>query len=169
MKYYKNQKNNLFEDPVIENHIGLVEITKEEFDNQLIVNNTPNIEELRAIRENEVKIHFCNLINDGFEYNGNWFACKRHQQDDLLKLISALNFSENNQGTYRCYSITDGVKDVVKTSKIFAKDELINIFNQGSIFIQNEIGNERAILDEIKDFSFQQLRDFKIKTRKANK
>lgn len=162
MKYYRNSKNELFIDPIVNNHIGLIEITKEEFDQQIIINNTPSLEELRITRENEVKMHFCNLINDGFEYNENWFSCKRHQQDDLLKLISALNFSENNQGTYRCFSIIDGARDVVKTSKTFIKEELINIFNQGSLFIQDEISNERAVLDEIKDFSLQELNDFRI-------
>lgn len=30
--YYKNKKNELFENPIVENHIGLEKITKEEFE-----------------------------------------------------------------------------------------------------------------------------------------
>lgn len=45
MKYYKNQNNELFVDPIVENHVGLVEITKAEFDAQLEINNAPTPEQ----------------------------------------------------------------------------------------------------------------------------
>ena len=47
MKYYKNKNNELFIDPIVKNHIGLIELTKEEFDAQCELNNTPSAEELQ--------------------------------------------------------------------------------------------------------------------------
>ena len=48
MKYFKNTQNELFVDPIVENHIGLEELTKEEFDTQLAENNIPTAEQVQA-------------------------------------------------------------------------------------------------------------------------
>jgi hypothetical protein len=55
MKYFKNKQNELFVDPIVENHIGLEELTKEEFDTQLAENNTPSDAEVLASRVAETK------------------------------------------------------------------------------------------------------------------
>ena len=46
MKYFKNKQNELYVDPIVEKHIGLEELTKEEFDTQLVINNTPTPEQV---------------------------------------------------------------------------------------------------------------------------
>ena len=48
MKYFKNKQNELFVDPIVENHIGLEELTKEQFDTQLAENNIPTAEQVQA-------------------------------------------------------------------------------------------------------------------------
>jgi len=48
MKYFKNKQNELFVDPIVENHVGLEELTKEEFDAQLAENNIPTAEQVQA-------------------------------------------------------------------------------------------------------------------------
>ena len=48
MKYFKNKQNELFVDPIVENHIGLEELTKEQFDTQLAENNIPTAEQGQA-------------------------------------------------------------------------------------------------------------------------
>jgi len=50
MKYYKNAQDELFIDPIVENHTSLTEITEQEFYDQLTINNSPpdpTVEELR--------------------------------------------------------------------------------------------------------------------------
>jgi len=44
MKYFKDENNNIYIDPIVTNHVGLVEITKEEVD----VIQAPTDEELLA-------------------------------------------------------------------------------------------------------------------------
>ena len=55
MKYYKNAENELFVDPIVENHEGLVEIDKQEFDEILEIINTPTPEEVTQQRISELK------------------------------------------------------------------------------------------------------------------
>jgi hypothetical protein len=55
MKYYKDTNNQLYVDPILDNHTGLTELTKEEFDAQLVINNTPTQEQLDAQRIAELK------------------------------------------------------------------------------------------------------------------
>jgi len=43
-KYYKDTNNNLYENPILANHVGLVEITKAQFDKMLL----PTFTELQA-------------------------------------------------------------------------------------------------------------------------
>jgi hypothetical protein len=43
MKYFKDAENNLYVDPIVENHVGLVELTEQEFNNQLAINNAPPV------------------------------------------------------------------------------------------------------------------------------
>lgn len=59
MKYYKNVKGELFVDPIVENHAGLVEITQDEF-NELI---QPSAEVLMARLENQAKATRQEVIN----------------------------------------------------------------------------------------------------------
>ena len=55
MKYYKKTNNELFIDPIVKNHIGLIELTKEEFDAQLELNNTPTDTQILEAKINEYK------------------------------------------------------------------------------------------------------------------
>ena len=41
MRYYKNAQNELFVNPILSKHEGLIEITQQEFDAQLAINNAP--------------------------------------------------------------------------------------------------------------------------------
>jgi len=45
-KYYENSKGKVFVDPIIANHTGLVEITKEKFDQIITDRNTPTPEQV---------------------------------------------------------------------------------------------------------------------------
>ena len=55
MKYFKNEKNELFVDPIVEKHVGLIEITKSEFDEQLAINNEPTSLQLLIKYQNSAK------------------------------------------------------------------------------------------------------------------
>ncbi|WEJ62145.1 hypothetical protein [Thiomicrorhabdus lithotrophica] len=50
MKYYRNENNKLFVDPILKDHVGLVEITEQEYNEQLAINNalTPEEQEQAA-------------------------------------------------------------------------------------------------------------------------
>ena len=61
MKYFKNKQNELFVDPIVENHTGLEELTKEEFDTQLVINNTPTQEQLDATAKQAKQKALANL------------------------------------------------------------------------------------------------------------
>jgi hypothetical protein len=73
MKYFKNKQNELFVDPIVENHIGLEELTKEEFDTQLAENNIPTAEQIQA----NLKVAILKAIAtmrvevDGLVFDGN--------------------------------------------------------------------------------------------------
>lgn len=57
MKYYKKIQSDgrieLLQDPIVKNHTGLIELTKEEFDAQLELNNTPTDEQILESKVNE--------------------------------------------------------------------------------------------------------------------
>jgi len=59
MKYYKKIHEDgtieVLEDPIVKNHIGLIELTKEEFDAQLELNNTPTDVQILETKINEYK------------------------------------------------------------------------------------------------------------------
>lgn len=64
MKYYKNTNNELFIDPIVKNHIGLIELTKEEFDAQLELNNKPTDAQILEAKINEYKSY---LVSTDFK------------------------------------------------------------------------------------------------------
>ena len=47
-KYYKDTSNNLLVDPILTNHYDLTEITATEFNESLIIKNTPTADQLLA-------------------------------------------------------------------------------------------------------------------------
>lgn len=53
--YYKDLKNELYVDPILENHVGLIEITEVEFNELLTIKNTPTQEQLLAQQKAEAK------------------------------------------------------------------------------------------------------------------
>lgn len=52
---YKNANNDLFVNPIVSNHKGLVEITQKEFDAILEAKNKPTPEQIEAKRVQEAK------------------------------------------------------------------------------------------------------------------
>ena len=73
MKYFKNKQNELFVDPIVKNHIGLEELTKEEFDAQFVENNIPTAEQIQAnIKTSILKaISTMRVEVDGLAFDGN--------------------------------------------------------------------------------------------------
>lgn len=55
--YYKDNKNNLYVDPILENHVGLIEITEVEFNELLAIKNTPTQEQLDAQAKLEAQMY----------------------------------------------------------------------------------------------------------------
>ena len=54
MRYYKDTNNKLYVDPILKNHVGLIEISKKEFDLLL----EPTREELKRTKETKVRKTF---------------------------------------------------------------------------------------------------------------
>ena len=94
MKYFKNKQNELFVDPIVENHAGLKELTKEQFDAQLVINNTPTQEQLDAIAKQEMQTALANLTvttTAGNTFDGNDTARNN--------MLSALREGDNSDET----------------------------------------------------------------------
>jgi len=66
-KYYKDKSNQLFVDPIVENHTGLVEITKAEFDAMI----APTFSELQIAKINEIKQAFTTATKSGYICSNN--------------------------------------------------------------------------------------------------
>ena len=97
MKYFKNKQNELFVDPIVENHIGLEELTKEQFDAQLVINNTPTQEQLDAIAKQEMRTALSNLTVK--TQAGNTFDGDDTARADMASTILAadtLGLTESN-------------------------------------------------------------------------
>lgn len=71
MKYYKNENNELFIDPIVKNHIGLIELSKEEFDAQLGLNNTPTDAQILEAKVNEALAY---LSSTDYKMTVDYFA-----------------------------------------------------------------------------------------------
>lgn len=91
MKYYKNTDNELFIDPIVKNHIGLIELTKEEFDTQLELNNKPTVE----AKVNEYKSY---LASTDYKMTIDYFATltKEIQDELILKRAESRDFIRAN-------------------------------------------------------------------------
>lgn len=95
MKYFRNENNELFIDPVIKNHTGLIEIKKEDFDIQLVVNNAPTVCECRTTKLAEMRKECGDHIDAGFECDALGYPCQYHN-------------SANQQTTMRNATIAGG-------------------------------------------------------------
>ena len=71
MKYYRKE-NELYVDPIVSNHDGLVEITEEEFNTQLEINNTPTDIEIQNQLNEEARTYLAetDLYVIRFQENG---------------------------------------------------------------------------------------------------
>jgi len=87
MKYFKNKQNELFIDPIVENHIGLEELTKEEFDAQLAENNIPTAEQLYSTwkESRKLAVESIEVIYDQVVYQGDEIS-----QGRMSRSIAAL-------------------------------------------------------------------------------
>ena len=70
-KYYENQEAQLFVDPILVNHVGLTEITKEQFDQIIAERNKPTTDQLlqqltQARKEQERQ----GVVINGIRYAG---------------------------------------------------------------------------------------------------
>ena len=95
MKYYKNINNELFIDPIVKNHTGLIELTKEEFDAQLELNNTPTDAEILEAKVNEALVY---LSSTDYKMTVDYFATlsKEIQDELILKRAEAREFIRAN-------------------------------------------------------------------------
>ena len=75
MKYYKKIHEDgtieVLEDPIVKNHIGLIELTKEEFEAQLELNNTPTDAQILEAKVNEALAY---LSSTDFKMTVDYFA-----------------------------------------------------------------------------------------------
>ena len=100
MKYYKNTNNELFIDPIVKNHIGLIELTKEEFDAQLELNNVV-VEEVKitSISRLQAKLYLLDngyydqimaLVEENTRLKIYWTdAVKFNKDDEILRGVQA--------------------------------------------------------------------------------
>ena len=112
MKYYKNTNNELFVDPIVKNHIGLIELTKEEFDAQLELNNADTEEiEITSISRLQAKLYL--LKNSYYEQ-----VMALVEQDTRLKIYwnDAVNFNKDDEilkGVQTAIGLTDEQLDIM--------------------------------------------------------
>tara|TARA_R110001606_G_scaffold2504_4_gene10966 strand:+ start:3841 stop:4254 length:414 start_codon:yes stop_codon:yes gene_type:complete len=110
----------------------------------------------------EIKTHFGNLIDEGFQYKEYWITCKKTQQNDLLKRINAVEMLSLEFGKYKCYKYIDNKKSENKSIFTFSLEELKNIYKTGSIFIEKNLSDEEDMLISIRKLSIKKLENFKI-------
>jgi len=85
MKYYKDKSNQLFVDPIVENHTGLVEITKAEFDAMI----APTFSELQTAKVNELGIADNDANELDIAYLNTTFQADKSSQDLIVSVLSA--------------------------------------------------------------------------------
>ena len=90
MKYYKDSNNKVYVDPILENHSGLIEITKEEFDAIL----APTSEEELARIEAEAKAATLLALSEITVTTaaGNTFDGDDTARESMLSAIQASGF-----------------------------------------------------------------------------
>lgn len=95
MKYFKNTDNELFINPIVKNHIGLIELTKEEFDTQLELNNKPTDAQILEAKVNEYKSY---LASTDYKMTIDYFATltKEIQDELILKRVESRDFIRAN-------------------------------------------------------------------------
>lgn len=64
IKYYKDDKNKLYVNPILENNPGLIEITETGFKEQLALNKKPTAEQLKKKRLAEIKARLTEIDNE---------------------------------------------------------------------------------------------------------
>tara|TARA_R110002153_G_scaffold151837_1_gene303323 strand:- start:79 stop:471 length:393 start_codon:yes stop_codon:yes gene_type:complete len=128
----------------------------------ILINETDKKNLLIDNLSKKIKSHFGNLINEGFEFDNYWITCKRSQQDDLMKLITAIGMFGAKEGTYRCYTYIDNKKSKEKSDITFSIAKLKEIFKSGSIFIKTKVQEEAKMLKKIKSLKVLDLENFKI-------
>ena len=84
-KYYKDTNNQLFVDPIVENHTGLTEITKAEF--YIIIAPTPA--ELQTAKLQEIRIAYNNANQLDIAYMATTFQADKASQDLIVSVLSA--------------------------------------------------------------------------------
>ena len=85
MKYYKDKSNQLFVNPIVANHTGLVEITKAEFDTMLL----PTFSELQTAKVSELGIAYNDANELDIAYLNTTFQADKASQDLIVSVLSA--------------------------------------------------------------------------------
>ena len=110
----------------------------------------------------KIKVHFGNLIDEGFQYNDYWITCTEKQQDHLHKRISSVEMLGLEAGEYKCYKYINSKRSIYKEIFPFSLEELKNIYKTGSVFIRTTLHKEEDILISIRKLSIEKLENFKI-------
>jgi len=85
VKYYKDTNNQLFVDPIVENHTGLVEITKAEFDAMI----APTFSELQTAKVSKLGIAYSKANELDIAYLNTTFQADKASQDLIVSVLSA--------------------------------------------------------------------------------
>jgi len=85
MKYYKDKNNQLFVDPIVANHTGLVEITKAEFDTMI----APTFSELQTAKVSKLGIAYNKANELDVAYLSTTFQADKNSQDLIVSVLSA--------------------------------------------------------------------------------
>jgi hypothetical protein len=88
--YYKNANNDLFVDPIVSNHVGLVEITKEEFEALVEEKNKPTPEQLLA-EAKALKVQALNTLTVTTTA-GNTFDGNESARTNMMSAIQSSDF-----------------------------------------------------------------------------
>lgn len=120
MKYYKDQEDMLYVDPIVKNHIGLVEITEEEF-NTLI---QPSQETVILTNQSNAKATRTEVSNSDIEVFGVMWQVG---DVDRVNINEAISYSENNglpDETTQSWILADN------TTRDTTKLDLIEVLNE---------------------------------------
>tara|TARA_R110001632_G_scaffold177436_1_gene297151 strand:+ start:550 stop:939 length:390 start_codon:yes stop_codon:yes gene_type:complete len=110
----------------------------------------------------KIKVHFGNLIDEGFQYKDYWITCTERQQDHLHKRISGVEMLGLESGEYKCYKYINNKRSDDKEIFTFSLEELKNIYTTGCMFISVTLHNEEDMLVSIRKLSSKRLENFKI-------
>tara|TARA_R110000796_G_scaffold10941_5_gene36663 strand:+ start:947 stop:1336 length:390 start_codon:yes stop_codon:yes gene_type:complete len=128
----------------------------------ILINETDKKNLLIESLSKKIKVHFGNLIDEGFQYKDYWIACRRKDQGDLSNILKSFELFPADNREYDCYSYLENIKGDKKEEFFFTAEEFKEIFGLGGSFIRLKNKEHRDMLVSIRKLSIKKLENFKI-------